>query len=291
MGAQSPEDDPPLPRRCSRWLAGSSSLLDPRSRPASPRGASSQRSSAGTSRRTERPGHRVPLTLSRTYGHLRLRCPRGSAPVEQRLGVSLKTGDRDGTGSAAMSAPPCANTTAPLQFALRSAAPPFAFEQGTRRERTVADESLPARLRLEAAAEILSRFPRTTSAPPEDLVAPHGQRPQCGVNGWSMARGLMRCSASASTATWRHSPRASRASTRSTTRRLTEFCRLYRLPFLGGRAVRGVNPVTGMLEHDWNDTTRGRSTVLPRARRVLRGKRSTAHTRRLRRSTYAGTAP
>lgn len=37
--------------------------------------------------------------------------------------------------------------------------------------------------------------------------------------------------------------------------RITEFCHLYRLPFLEVEQP-WVNPVTAMLEHDWDDTNR-----------------------------------
>ena len=37
--------------------------------------------------------------------------------------------------------------------------------------------------------------------------------------------------------------------------RITEFCRVYRLPFLDVEQP-WRNPVTAMLEHDWDDTNR-----------------------------------
>ncbi len=172
---------------------------------------------------------------------------------ERRLGVSLKTGARKSRF--------CRNPAATLrkqsraiEFALHSARSVTLFQQGTPQECAVADPDSPRAARLAAAAAILERFPASSTLRPDDLVdhmvtvrsvhdwlgraAEHDAMIGLRFHGnmVALAQGLP-CFYYVYDS------------------RITEFCRLYRLPFLEVEQ-RWVNPVTAMLEHDWNATNR-----------------------------------
>ena len=184
--------------------------------------------------------------------------PRVSAPDtlrhdERRLGVSLKTGARKNRF--------CRNPAATLrkqnraiEFALRSARSVTLFQQGTPQEHTVADPTLPRSTRIAAAAAILERFPASSRLQPEDLVDHM-------VTVRSVRDWLNRAAELDAMIGLRFHGNMI-ALTQGVPcfyyvydSRITEFCHLYRLPFLEVEQP-WVNPVTAMLEHDWDDTNR-----------------------------------
>ena len=250
LGAQAPVedvsflDDVPDARR---FVA----LLDERSESISVRGEFT----AAVLERLGARNVRITGCPSMFYG---LEAPRVSVPAsldgdQRRLGVSLHTG--------LVKSRFCRNVAATMrkqnraiQFALRSASVVSLFEQGVLREYAVGDASLPMTERLEAATAILERFPRETRLRPSDLVD-HLVSVRSVEDWLAKAGGL-----DAMIGFRFHGNMV--ALTQGVPcyyfvydSRITEFCQLYRLPH---QAVEEPwrNPVTAILEHDWDETTR-----------------------------------
>jgi Polysaccharide pyruvyl transferase len=170
-----------------------------------------------------------------------------------RLGVSLHTGLHKGRF--------CRNVPATMrkqrraiQFALRSAGGVSLFEQGVMKEYLIGDRSRPMTERLEAAAQILARFPGRNRLRPSDLVD-HLVSVRSVEDWMAKAREL-----DAMIGFRFHGNMV--ALTQGVPcfyylydSRITEFARLYRLPHLDVEDE-WRDPIAAMLEHDWDDTTK-----------------------------------
>ena len=250
LGAQSPRDDVTLLDDLpdARRFVG---LLNERSASISARGAFS----AAVLERLGATDIRLTGCPSMFYG---LSAPRVSVPQTlagegPRLGVSLHTGLHRSRF--------CRNVSATLrkqkraiQFALAAGSSVSLFEQGVLREYVVGDASRPLAERLQAAAKILERFPGTTTLRPSDLVD-HLVSVRS-VEDWLTRAGEL----DAMIGLRFHGNMV--ALTQGVPcyyyvydSRITEFCRLYRLPHLPVEE-RWRNPVTAILEHDWDETNR-----------------------------------
>ena len=179
--------------------------------------------------------------------------PPSLASDQRRLGVSLHTGLAKGRF--------CRNVPATLRkhnrairFALRSAQEVSLFEQGVMREYIVGDRSRPMAERLDAAAQILERFPGSDQLRPSDLVD-HLVSVRSVEDWLAKARDL-----DAMIGFRFHGNMV--ALTQGVPcfyflydSRITEFCHLYRLPALDVEDE-WRDPVTAILEHDWDETTK-----------------------------------
>ena len=182
----------------------------------------------------------------------RVRVPRGLGDAGRRLGVSLHTGLHRSRF--------CRNVGALLRkhdraigYALDSSAEVALFEQGVLREYVVGDRERPMAERLEAASKILERFPDGHRVQPSDLVDHL-------VSVRSVEDWLTRAAGLDAMIGFRFHGNMV-ALTQGVPcfyyvydSRITEFCRLYRLPHL---AVEDpwVDPVAAIHEHDWDATT------------------------------------
>ncbi len=179
--------------------------------------------------------------------------PPALASDQRRLGVSLHTGLHKGRF--------CRNVPATLRkhnrvirFALRSAGGVSLFEQGVMREYIVGDRSRPMAERLEAAAQILERFPESDRIRPSDLVD-HLVSVRSVEDWLAKAREL-----DAMIGFRFHGNMV--ALTQGVPcfyylydSRITEFSRLYRLPHLDVED-QWRDPIAAILEHDWDETTK-----------------------------------
>jgi hypothetical protein len=177
--------------------------------------------------------------------------PERLATKDRRLGVSLHTGLRNGMF--------CRNPNAAMRkhgriltFSMRQSAEVSFFEQGVPIEYAVGDEKLSMAERLQAAETILERFPNAPLKP-MDLVT-HMVSVRTVEEWLALAADL-----DAMVGFRFHGNMV--ALTQGVPcyyyvydTRLTEFCKLYRLPYLDVEKD-WENPVNAILEHDWDDTT------------------------------------
>lgn len=172
---------------------------------------------------------------------------------ERRLGVSLHTGLHKGRFCRNVPATRRKHSRA-IRFALRSAREVSLFEQGVMLEYIVGDRNRPMAERLEAAARIVERFPAEHGIRPADLVD-HLVSVRSVEDWLAKAREL-----DAMIGFRFHGNMV--ALTQGVPcfyylydSRITEFSRVYSLPHLDVED-RWRNPVTAILEHDWEATTK-----------------------------------
>lgn len=250
LGAQSPGQDPgflddvPEAHRFVKLLAERSTSISARGEFTA---AVLERLGATNVRVTGCP------SMFHSLGPPRIRIPDTLRDERRSLGVSMKTGVHKNRFCRHPGATIRKHNRA-LQFALRSAAHVSFFEQGVELEYTAADERRPRSERLEAAAKILERFPPSSTLRPRELVD-HMVR-ITSVGEWLREAARL----DAMIGFRFHGNMVGLAQGLPCfyfvyDSRITEFCLLYRLPYL---AVEDpwVNPVAAMLEHDWDDTTR-----------------------------------
>jgi Polysaccharide pyruvyl transferase len=172
---------------------------------------------------------------------------------QRRLGVSLHTGLHKGRFCRNVPATRRKHSRA-IRFALRSASGVSLFEQGVMLEYTVGDRSRPMAERLEAATQILQRFPGDHGLRPTDLV--DNLVSVRSVEDWlAKAREL-----DAMIGFRFHGNMV--ALTQGVPcfyylydSRITEFSQLYMLPHLDVED-RWLDPIAAILEHDWEGTTK-----------------------------------